>query len=867
MQLFSVVLLSFFLAYPLNSQVKFIQNGRPPVDDHSFVLLTKSLTKTIIDLNGEWEYYLPGQDEGGNVRIPASYIGEETVEFKRTFRVDPVLIRESVFQFVALSIPYYCEVRVNGIFIGKHSGESSFSFKMSRGVIRSGENTISIKVNNVHNANETVPLHSRFRDRINYGGIVHDVAIVANGVVWVQESAVNTSFSAEGKPGTVTFNTLLNSGSVNKLAGDTSSAPVSFGKSRITHFVEIIDPATNLTVATSERSTVAIESDRLIHIESSVSIPSVKLWSPETPNTYIARLVSMYGSMLIDESYITFGFRNVEVRDGAFFLNGKKYFLKGITYVEHSPRHGRSVSPGEIERDILLIKNTGANAIRFTSGCIHPYYYSVCNKYGLLVFQDLFVSNVPSPVLAYPALQTSAVNTLKEMISRDINNPSLVGYGLAQGIDQKRNGYQTYISRLASSFKENDNHLLYATYSTLSLEAIPEELDFAGIDIVSGNTAAALNELEEIRSRTLNKPIFVASLSYPVEVGNFNGHSDPRSVDAQANFFLRLYSAVVESEYPGVFLSSFADWSVRIPLMTSDRVHQFTATFGIVDVYRQKRLAYDVIKARFNNEKPPVISSGDYKEEQPVIFVILGIIVIFVFALMYNVFSRFRENVVRSFLRPHNFYTDIRDQRILSIFQTSIVGLLGSLSFSLFFANLLYYWRTEMYVDQIISVVIQPVWLKQWLNYAAWNPFANIILTALAVFLMLFVYALLFRLLSVFFKRRVLLFDAYSISMWSVLPIIILAPFGMVAYRLLDIPAFEWIAVIAFLSFFVWTISRVLKGTCIVLDVRPGIYTTVGFVALAALFVAWIFSLDSSTEALHYFSYIFNSWTFVTTFM
>jgi len=307
-------------------------------------------------------------------------------------------------------------------------------------------------------------------------------------------------------------------------------------------------------------------------------------------------------------------------------------------------------------------------------------------------------------------------------------------------------------------------------------------------------------------------------------------------------------------------IHSFADWSVSRPIMAVDRVYQFVATTGVVDRFRQKRIAYDVLKTAFNNEKPPVLVTGNYEEQHPMSFVVLGIFVIFFFAVVYNFFRRFRENVVRSFLRPYNFYADVRDQRMLSIFQTSIVGLLGSLSAALLFANILYFWRMNILIDKIISQFVHAIWLKQWLNYAAWSPLENVLVLTSLLFMLLVLFALILRLLAFVTRKKVFLFDAFSVSMWSVLPMIILAPFGMVLYRIMNLPGLEAITLLVYIVFHLWIVSRLLKGSAIVFDMRPLFFYVGGYLLLIAGIAVWLLSLDGEYEVFAYLRYYVDLW-------
>ena len=378
--------------------------------------------------------------------------------------------------------------------------------------------------------------------------------------------------------------------------------------------------------------------------------------------------------------------------------------------------------------------------------------------------------------------------------------------------------------------------------------------------MMPGGEAVVTSLLEAVKPSSYEIPIVVSSLMYPIEVDNYSGHSDPRSIDAQGQFYLNMYRIIRQLNYAGVVVHSFSDWAVSRPIMTVDRIHQFTATAGIVDRYRQKRIAYDVLKAVFNNEKPPVLVSGNHEEEHPIGFVVVGILIIFLFALVYNLFRRFRENVVRSFLRPYNFYADVRDQRMLSIFQTSMVGVLGALAASLLYANILYHWRMNIYADHIYAQFLHETWLKKWINYAAWNPFENVLVTTLALFSGMLIFTLLLRLAGVLSRGRVQLFDAYSVSMWSVLPMIMLAPFGMVLYRVMGSPWLEALIVVLYITFHIWIVSRVLKGTAIVFDVRPLFFYIGGFVLLAGAAGLWLLSLDSNYELFSYLRYFADLW-------
>ena len=249
------------------AQIAFLERGPAKIDDPGFGIFSKSPTRTFVDLGGRWHWQDVENGDEGTTTVPSSFIGEHSVTFHREFHVDGTLLQQSVFQLAALGISNYCEITINGQFVGKHAGVTSFSMKLPPTVLRNGRNSIQILVSNHLNATETIPLREIPWNPKNYGGIIHDIALIATGPVWVQESYIHCESSGEGKPGTITCKAFLNSG---QLAGgniDSSSGRRGIGKYAVEHFLEVIDIQTGLTVAQSGRKSVVMEEDRLMQVE------------------------------------------------------------------------------------------------------------------------------------------------------------------------------------------------------------------------------------------------------------------------------------------------------------------------------------------------------------------------------------------------------------------------------------------------------------------------------------------------------------------------------------------------------------------------------------------------------------------------
>ena len=91
----------------------------------------------------------------------------------------------------------------------------------------------------------------------------------------------------------------------------------------------------------------------------SVPMKDPKKWTAETP--YLYHLVLSVGNSFIEQRV---GFRNSELKNGVFVVNGKPVIFRGVNRHEHHPDSGRTVPYEFLRNDLLLMKRHNINAIR-----------------------------------------------------------------------------------------------------------------------------------------------------------------------------------------------------------------------------------------------------------------------------------------------------------------------------------------------------------------------------------------------------------------------------------------------------------------------------------------------------------------------
>ena len=115
----------------------------------------------------------------------------------------------------------------------------------------------------------------------------------------------------------------------------------------------------------------------------------VQPWSAEDPQLYDLHIRLLQGSKVTDLRTLKVGFRTVSVRaDGALLINGQRIIFHGVDRHDHSQWGGRTITRQETEEDIRNMKRLNVNAVRTSHYPDNPYFYDLCDQYGLYVLAE-----------------------------------------------------------------------------------------------------------------------------------------------------------------------------------------------------------------------------------------------------------------------------------------------------------------------------------------------------------------------------------------------------------------------------------------------------------------------------------------------
>ncbi|MCL2744583.1 MAG: hypothetical protein FWE67_12095, partial [Planctomycetaceae bacterium] len=152
--------------------------------------------------------------------------------------------------------------------------------------------------------------------------------------------------------------------------------------SSITLFIEVFDGEKAIA-----KSYGGIDAPLVIYLPK-----PLKLWSPEEPFLYQIRVRLLERDVPVDQLGSYTAFRKIELQPetGVMMLNGKPYFQMGIIDQGYFP-DGLYTAPSDaaLQTDIQTAKKLGFNAIRKHVKVEPERWYYWCDRFGMLVWQDI----------------------------------------------------------------------------------------------------------------------------------------------------------------------------------------------------------------------------------------------------------------------------------------------------------------------------------------------------------------------------------------------------------------------------------------------------------------------------------------------
>ncbi|PKQ61037.1 glycoside hydrolase [Labilibaculum filiforme] len=167
-------------------------------------------------------------------------------------------------------------------------------------------------------------------------------------------------------------------------------------------------------------------------MEANIRCP--KKWSAEAPYLYklVFSVLNSEGEVVEARSQ-SIGFRKIEFSNkNELLINGKSVEIMGVNRHDHSPIHGKALTREEMRKDVELLKQFNFNAVRTSHYPNDPYFYELCNEYGLYVMGEANIEchHLGSFIPQSPTWPAAILSRTIRMVERDKNHPCIISWSL-----------------------------------------------------------------------------------------------------------------------------------------------------------------------------------------------------------------------------------------------------------------------------------------------------------------------------------------------------------------------------------------------------------------------------------------------------
>jgi beta-galactosidase len=191
-------------------------------------------------------------------------------------------------------------------------------------------------------------------------------------------------------------------------------------KDEVSLDIRIADPAGKVVHTSSQRRKPWVGEQPVAQFK----IDSPELWSPAKPSLY---------KCSVNGAEERFGIRTVEwVDHGPFKLNGERLLLRGTCRHEDHAGLAAAMTEDLIRKEMLMIKDMGANFIRLGHYQQSRIVLDLCDELGLLVWEEIPWCRGGVGGDRY---REQARSMMRAMIDQHSNHPSVILWGLGNEND------------------------------------------------------------------------------------------------------------------------------------------------------------------------------------------------------------------------------------------------------------------------------------------------------------------------------------------------------------------------------------------------------------------------------------------------
>ncbi len=370
----------------------------------------------------------------------------EVGSYKRTFTIPNHWDGREVFvSFDGVDSFFY--LWINGQYVGfsKNSRDAA-RFDISP-YVHAGKNDIAVEV---YRSSDGSFLEAQ--DMFRLPGIFRSVAVYATPKVHIQNLVVKPTFK-NGKGALSIVTTVEN---LNKKAAKNYNISYQLYENKL------FGDENTLVSTMLASQPMNLKSGACMSVNDDFEFNNIKPWTPEEPNVYVlVALLKDKKNKVAEVVSVQTGFRTVEIKDTPasadefnmagryFYINDQPLKLKGVNRHDTNPTTGHAIPREQMFQEIMMMKRANINHVRTSHYPNDPYFYYLCNKYGIVLESEANIESheyfYGKESLSHPKEWRKAhVARVMEMIQSFINEPSIAIWSLGNEAGPGKNFVAAY---------------------------------------------------------------------------------------------------------------------------------------------------------------------------------------------------------------------------------------------------------------------------------------------------------------------------------------------------------------------------------------------------------------------------------------
>ncbi len=447
--------------------------------------LSSSMEKNI-SLNGKWKIWFDREARWNKEKVYLTPVDLKSVEnylptigwdnmFSRGIQIDvpstweeiepeydgvawywkkikiPEEWKDKIIRIKFWAVRYRAEVYLNKKLVGYNiEGSTPFIVDITDFVRYGAENVLAVRVTDPGGGNSWMDFNPikfgdvQLPDSHNFGGIWQDVELLVTEKSYIDDIFVQPQ---EDLKSVKILTTIIN-------RNKTKRGKLEF----------IISEKEKKTVIKKTTLEIAVPENKEINIEKTISIDNPELWSPEHPFLYNLEVILSCNNKILDKSNVNFGVRFFTERDGNFYLNNRRVFIKSAISWGHYPKTIAYPTEELAFKEVKSAKSLGLNTLSAHRCCATPALLRAADELGLMIYQE--PGGAPRNRPLKPLNQAEEFERelflikLENLAKRDRNHPSLIWWNCANeaGKDDTSNpeNLKPYIDRMMKLLHKTD---------------------------------------------------------------------------------------------------------------------------------------------------------------------------------------------------------------------------------------------------------------------------------------------------------------------------------------------------------------------------------------------------------------------------